>query len=61
MTATSKDGLVTRRTVTYSVTTPDMSMSLQGRPNPLSVGSQLTYKLRMRNEGWLTATVWSGC
>ena len=52
VTATSKDGLVTAKTVTYTVTAPDMSMSLQGRPNPLSVGSQLTYKLRMRNDGF---------
>jgi uncharacterized repeat protein (TIGR01451 family) len=34
----------------------DLSMSLQGRPSPLSVGSQLTYKLRMRNAGPGTAT-----
>jgi uncharacterized repeat protein (TIGR01451 family) len=34
----------------------DMSMSLQGRPSPLSVGGQLTYKLRMRNDGPGTAT-----
>jgi uncharacterized repeat protein (TIGR01451 family) len=34
----------------------DLSMSLEGTPNPLSVGAQLTYKLRMRNVGNVTAT-----
>jgi hypothetical protein len=34
----------------------DLSMSLQGLPNPLGVGAQLTYKLRMRNEGAFTVT-----
>jgi DNA-binding beta-propeller fold protein YncE len=34
----------------------DMSMSLKGTPNPLSVGSQLTYQLRMRNVGSGPAT-----
>jgi DNA-binding beta-propeller fold protein YncE len=38
----------------------DMSMSLQGRPSPLTVGSQLTYKLRIRNDGPGTAIAVTG-
>jgi uncharacterized repeat protein (TIGR01451 family) len=37
-------------------TTNDLSVSLQGRPSPLPVGGQLTYKVRMRNEGPVPAT-----
>ena len=35
-------------------------MSLQGRPNPIAFGGQLTYKLRMRNLGPLSASAVTG-
>jgi hypothetical protein len=39
-----------------NVRNPDLSMSLRGTPNPLTLGSQLTYQLRMRNAGPANAT-----
>jgi uncharacterized repeat protein (TIGR01451 family) len=38
------------------VSESDMSISIKGLPNPLTVGSQLTYQLRIRNAGPGTAT-----